>query len=106
MPQYDFRCKSCHLRFTLSYRNYAEYDAAARVCPACASAELSRVISGVALRKPGRNYGKMSAGEMLSVLESGDPRQVREMYQQVGGATPASGQSDERKGGPPASESD
>ena len=106
MPQYDFRCKNCQLRFSLRYRSYAEYDAATRVCPDCASAELSRLITGVTLRKPGRDYGKMTAGEMLSVLESGDQRQVKEMYQQVGGAAPTPCQSDDRKGGPPANESD
>ena len=106
MPQYDFRCVNCQLRFSLSYRSYAEYDAATRVCPACESAELSRLITGVALRKPGREYGKMSAGEMLSVLESSDQQQVKEMYKQVGGATPARSKSDERAGGPPASDAD
>ncbi len=106
MPQYDFRCANCQLRFRLSYRSYAEYDAVTPVCPDCASADLSRLITSVALRKPGRDYGKMSAGEMLSVLESGDQQQVSEMYQQVGGAAPARSKSDERVGGPPKNEAD
>ena len=106
MPQYDFRCANCQLRFSISYRSYAEYDAATPVCPDCASADLSRLITSVALRKPGRDYGKMSAGEMLSVLESGDRQQVKEMYENIGGAAPVPSPSDERVGGPPANEAD
>ena len=89
MPQYDFRCKACQLRFSVKYRSYAEYDAAALVCPECESAELARLITDVAVRRTGRDYGKMSSGEMLSVLESGDERQTNEMFRQVGGAAPA-----------------
>lgn len=109
MPQYDFRCKKCQLRFSISYRSYAEYDAATRACPDCASAELSRLIKDVALRRQGRDYGKMTSREMLSVLESGDQQQVREMYLQVGGAGPADpgqSKSDEPKDGPITRESD
>ena len=89
MPQYDFRCKTCRLRFTLSVRTYAQYDAAAPKCPECESPDLSRLISQVALRKPSRDFGKMSSGEMLSVLESGDQNQVGEMFKQVGGESGA-----------------
>lgn len=90
MPQYDFRCNACQLRFSVKYRSYADYDAAALVCPQCGSAELARLITEVAVRKSGRDYGKMSSGEMLSVLESGDQQQVSEMFKQVAdGAAPA-----------------
>ena len=53
--------------------------------------ELSRLITQVAINKPGRDYSKMSSNEMLSVLESGDSRQVGEMFDQVGGGDPALG---------------
>ena len=109
MPQYDFRCDSCDARFSVSYRSYAEYDAAALVCPECESPELSRLITDVAVRRAGRDYSKMSSGDMLSVLESGDQQQVREMYQQVGGAAPsgpALGPPDKPEGRPPATDSD
>ncbi len=90
MPQYDFRCDACQLRFSVNTRSYAEYDAAALICPECESAELSRLITDVAVRKPRRDYRKMSSGEMLSVLESGDQQQVNRMFKQVGGDGAAS----------------
>lgn len=85
MPQYDYRCKHCQRRFTLFYKTYARYEAARPRCPSCESAQLSRLITQVAIAKPNRNYAKMSSQEMLSVLESGDPRQANEMFQQVSG---------------------
>lgn len=111
MPQYDFRCDACQLRFSISYRSYAEYDAATFACPECESAELSRLIRDVAVRRTARDYGKMSSGEMLSVLESGDQQQVSEMFKQVGGdragrADSALSQPDEPKGSQPATDSD
>ncbi len=89
MPQYDFRCEACKLRFSVTYRSYADYDAASIACPECRSAELSRLITTVSVRRTGRDYGKLSSGEMLFVLESGDERQVNEMFKQIGGAAPA-----------------
>ncbi len=111
MPQYDFRCDACQLRFSVYYRSYREYDAAAVQCPECESAELSRLITAVALRRASRDYRKMSSGEMLSVLESGDERQTTEMFKQVRGDGAAQsdstlGQPAEPKGGQPASDTD
>lgn len=91
MPQYDFRCKHCDNRFTLFYKTYADYDKAIPVCPNCQQTELSRLITQVAINKPGRDYSKMSSNEMLSVLESGDSHQVGAMFDQVGGGDPALG---------------
>ena len=91
MPQYDFRCEACAARFSITYRSYREYDSAAPVCPKCESAELSRLITSVAFQKTARNYSKMSSGEMLSVLESGDRQQVDQMFKQVGGGPAAAG---------------
>jgi putative FmdB family regulatory protein len=91
MPSYDYRCKNCETRFSLFYKTYHDYDSATRLCPNCASAELSRVIDRVAIQKPTRDFTKMSSGEMLSVFESGDSRQVGEMFQQVGGTSPELG---------------
>jgi putative FmdB family regulatory protein len=85
MPEYDYRCKSCGRRFTVFYKTYADYDSASPQCPHCQSADLSRLITRVALQKPSRDYASMEPNEMLSVLESGDSRQVGEMFQQVAG---------------------
>ena len=85
MPQYDFRCDSCQQRFSLRFRRYADYDRAAPSCPACGSSSLSRLITAVSLAGLRRDYSGMSSGDMLSVLESGDERQVGDMVKQVTG---------------------
>jgi putative FmdB family regulatory protein len=91
MPSYDYRCKNCGNKFTLNYKTYEDYDAAERTCPKCGSAELTRLISRVAIQRPSRDFSSMSPDQMLSVLESGDSRQVGEMFQQVGGSDPSLG---------------
>jgi putative FmdB family regulatory protein len=89
MPSYDYRCNSCGRKSTLFYKSYKDYEAASAdktaACPHCGSHDLTRVISRVAIPKPGRSYGKMNANEMLSVLEGGDSREVGEMFHEVGG---------------------
>ncbi len=88
MHEYDFRCTQCSTRFTLRYKTYQDYDDATRMCPACGSTALSRLIRKVAIQRPERDYTRMSSNEMLSVFESGDSRQVGEMFQQIGGTSP------------------
>lgn len=91
MPSYDYKCQSCGKRFTLSYKTYADYDVAHKVCPYCGGEHLSRLITRVAIQQPTRDYRKMNSNEMLSVLESGDSRQVGEMFNQIGAADPRLG---------------
>lgn len=91
MPDYDFRCKTCKARFTLTYKTYEDYDHAVPACPECGSTELSRLIGRVAFKAPTRDYTRMSSGEMLNVFESGDSRAVGEMFQQIGAGDPALG---------------
>ncbi len=67
-------------------------------CPACDSAEITRLITRVAISKSGRDYRNMSSKEMLSVLESGEAGSVNEMFRQVGGG-------DKAEGGAPADQS-
>jgi len=88
MPQYDFRCDACQHRFGLRFKTYAAADEAAPHCPACASDDVTRLISQVAIPRSQRDYGGLTSQEMLSVLESGDRRQVDEMVRQVGGQSP------------------
>ena len=85
MPQYDFRCEACGHRFGRHFKSVAAYAAATPVCPSCESADLARVISRVSIPQSGRDYRKMDSGEMLSVLESGEKKQVDEMFRQVQG---------------------
>ncbi|MDZ4670577.1 MAG: zinc ribbon domain-containing protein [Phototrophicales bacterium] len=91
MPNYDYKCQSCGNRFSLFYKTYADYDTASKNCPNCGGEYLSRLITHVAIQQPTREYGKMNSHEMLSVLQSGDSRQVGEMFTQIGGADPRLG---------------
>lgn len=92
MHDYDFRCKECRTRFTITVATYAEYDALTPVCPACGSTSVSRLITGVAIPRPERDFTQLSSNEMLNVFESGDSKQVGQMFQQFGdefgGASP------------------
>jgi putative FmdB family regulatory protein len=91
MHSYDYRCNDCTNRFTLTYKTYSDYDAATPVCIHCGSQNLSRLIQRIAIQKPAHDYTRMSSNEMLGVLESGNSRQVGEMFQQIGGASPELG---------------
>ncbi len=51
MPVYEFRCNDCGRKVTLTYKTYAEYDAATPTCPRCHSTNLTRLISRVAIRR-------------------------------------------------------
>ncbi|MCK6579987.1 MAG: zinc ribbon domain-containing protein [Anaerolineae bacterium] len=89
MPVYDYRCNACGRRSALTFKTISAYDAARRAgmlaCPHCASGDLTRLISRVAIAKPSKNYAAMGSDEMLNVLEGGNSREVGEMFQQVGG---------------------
>lgn len=91
MPAYDYRCNYCGRSITLFYKTYKDYDEATHTCPHCGSADLTRLISRVIVGRPSRDYANMSATEMLSVLESGDSREVGTMFEQVGAGDPSLG---------------
>lgn len=87
MPVYEYRCNACGRRVTLNYKTYAAYDAAREAgltCPYCGAADLARLISRVAVAKPGRDYSSLSSDEMLNVLEGGDTREIGRMFTQAG----------------------
>lgn len=85
MHSYDFRCNACQQRFTLHYKSYADYDTASPVCPECGSADLSRIITEVAIKRPKaqRDYRDMSGGELNAAIHSPDSRQVGEVFHQM-----------------------
>ncbi|NWF70131.1 MAG: zinc ribbon domain-containing protein [Chloroflexi bacterium] len=91
MPTYDYRCKNCDNVFALFYKTYAAYDAAHKTCPRCGGDALTRLITGVHVAQPTRDYSKMSSGEMLAVFEGGKPQEIGRMFEQVGGGAPELG---------------
>ena len=69
----------------MRYARYADYDAAEKRCPNCESTKLTRILGHVGGGPAGeRDYAAMSAGEMLSVLEMGDAREAKRLYEAVG----------------------
>lgn len=94
MPSYDYRCNSCGRPSTVFYKSYKDYETAsaarAAACSHCGSHDLTRVITRVAIPKPGRGYSNMNSQEMLSVLEGGNSREVGDMFHEVGGDAAAS----------------
>ena len=88
MPVYEYRCNACGRKAALFYKTYKDYDAATanhtQTCPHCGSPDLKRLISRVAIQRPSRDFSKMSSDEMLSVMETGDSRELGRMMQQVG----------------------
>lgn len=89
MPSYEFRCEQCSSEFALFYKSYRDYEAAVPACPQCASTAVTRLIRSVNVQAKDHDYRKMSSDEMLSVLESGDRKQVDQMYRQVTGTDPS-----------------
>jgi putative FmdB family regulatory protein len=88
MPVYEYRCNVCGRKSSLFYKSYKDYDAAnashSHTCPHCGSHDLTRLISRVAIQKPGRDYANMSSQEMLSVMEGGDSQELGSMMHQLG----------------------
>lgn len=91
MPSYDYKCNDCQSRFNLFFKTYADYDTQEKRCPACESLNITRTIHKINVQASSRDYGKLSSGEMLSVLETGDSRQVGEMFEQIGAGNPQLG---------------
>ena len=87
-----FAAKCAAHPFTLTYKSYRDYDAAEKHCPNCGSIELARVIKRINVAgSVTRDYGRMTSEDMLSVFESGDSRQVGQMFDQVAGTSPELG---------------
>jgi len=84
MHSYDFRCKDCRTVYTLSVRSYQDYESLTPVCPQCGSQRAAKLINKVAIKATERDFTSLSSNEMVSVFDSGDSRQVGEMFQQFG----------------------
>lgn len=91
MPAYDFRCNNCDQEFTLSYKSVASYAKATPACTNCQAEDLKRIIRKVNVAAVARDYTRLDASEMLNVFESGDSKQVGQMFDQIGGTNPALG---------------
>jgi putative FmdB family regulatory protein len=91
MPAYNFRCNNCQEEFSRIYKSIKSYADATPTCPKCQSSELKRIIRTVNVQAPSRDFTAMNSQEMLNVFESGDSKQVGQMFDQIGGTNPALG---------------
>src|SRR5688572_13598846 len=91
MPAYDFRCNHCGEEFSLHFASIKAYETAPRLCPNCQSSDLNRLIRKVNVASVSRDFTRLNSQEMLSVFESGDSKQVGQMFDQIGGTNPALG---------------
>lgn len=95
MPVYEYRCNACKRRVTLSYKTYAEYDAATPTCKHCGSTDLTRLISRVAFKRSSP-FARMMSGDAddssglddFDDFDESNPRQLgrmlREMSEEMG----------------------
>jgi putative FmdB family regulatory protein len=91
MPAYDFRCNNCGEEFSLRFASIKAYENSTRICPNCQATDLDRIIRKVNVAAPSRDFTKLNSSEMLGVFESGDSKQVGQMFDQIGGTNPALG---------------
>jgi putative FmdB family regulatory protein len=86
VPIYEFRCNSCRLRTSVFIRSIGAPITA--VCEHCGSAEVSRLISRVAVLRPEGGSLEDFDESSLADVDENDPRSmarwVRKMSQQMG----------------------
>ncbi len=82
MPNYQYRCLSCHKRFEL-FMSYQEYGTAQVHCPHCASREVQRRIGRIRVAKS--EESRMDALTDVSDLEGleNDPRALGKMMRKM-----------------------
>lgn len=90
MPTYEFRCNDTGKRFEVTFKTIADYDPAQVRSPFTHSANVTRLIRRVAIKKGGGHLNALMNGDerMLSDLENADPqmlgRSLRDMADESG----------------------
>ena len=89
MPIYDYRCGACRRRSSLFYQTFSAAESADPRCEHCGSAELSRLVSRVAVLKSEESRLDDLADESaLADVDENDPRSIarwaRKMGEQLG----------------------
>ncbi len=89
MPVYEFRCNDCGRKVTLTYKTYADYDAAIPACTHCESADLTRLISRVRFKRAS-SVSNLLSGAMGSddpgaqdALDDADPRMLGRVLREM-----------------------
>lgn len=84
MPLYEFRCKDCGRTFTLAYASVEAMESADPRCPACGSAALSQLITGVSvITSEERRMERMADPARFAGLDEDDPRAMGQAMRQM-----------------------
>ena len=89
MPIYEYRCGACQRRSSLYYQTFSAAERAEPHCEHCGSADVSRLVSRVALLKSEESrLEDLSSDSALAGVDESDPRSIarwaRRMGEQMG----------------------
>lgn len=91
MPIYEYTCHDCQRRVSLLWRSFADAESRAPVCPRCGGANLTRLISRVAVvRSEGGRFDDVSdsdADSALSGLDENDPKSLARFMRKMADET-------------------
>ena len=83
MPIYEYRCGDCRRRVSLFVRGFV--DPPSKACPQCGSADLSRLVSRVAVLRPQESQLEaLSDPTAWDGLSEDDPRGMADMMRRMG----------------------
>jgi len=83
VPIYEYRCNRCQRRVSIFQRSMR--GAVAAVCSHCGSADLTRLISRVAvMRSEESHFEDLASGASLADLDESDPRSVARWARRMG----------------------
>jgi putative FmdB family regulatory protein len=90
MPSYDYKCLTCNKKVVLTFKTYADYDHAPKVCPRCQGTNLRRIIGKVAVIKSEFSRFSSTSLEDESTLEdlaTADPVTLGRFMRRLGDET-------------------
>jgi putative FmdB family regulatory protein len=89
MPIYEYRCGACRRRSSLYYQSFSSAENAVPHCEHCGSADVSRLVSRVAILKSEESrLDDLSDDAALGDVDESDPKSIarwaRRMGEQLG----------------------
>ncbi len=85
MPIYDYRCGACGRRSSLLFQTFSAAESAQPACEHCGSAELTRLVSRVAVMKSeDSRLEDMADPASFGDLDENDPRSIARWARKMG----------------------
>src|SRR5437773_9129514 len=82
MPVYEYRCNACRARVSVFVRSINSEVMA--VCDRCGSADLSRLVSRVAVIHGPVDPGSLNKNELLNGVDYSDPASMADFFRRMG----------------------